>query len=160
MQQGPFWTPAGCFRTRGGKRDEQEIRLLRLLVPQSLCEAEGDKQDFGCQHLYTCCVRNTQLAVAGFANSGLLAVTDRGRWRLSRICSQAEISNHPVSRTCTHSKDEAEGRCNVCFKGRYVRLGCCKHKGCSMMSGFGLQQNSDTSREKIHKTQGNSVKEN
>lgn len=24
------------------------------------------------------------------------------------------------------------------FKERHVRLGCCKHKGCPKMSGFGL----------------------
>lgn len=61
---------------------------------------------------------------------------------------------------CIHRKDEAEGQCNVCFKGRYIRLGCCKHKGCSITSGFGLWQKSDASRQKIWKTQGISVNEN
>ena len=159
----PGQTPEGCFRARGGKRDKQEIRLWRLPVPQSLCKAEDDKEGFGWWLLYKCCARNSKLAAASFANPGPLAMVchRKGKRRLSRNCSHGEISIQLVSRTATHSKDEAEGRFNVWCKGRYTRPGCCKCKGCSMRSGFGLWQKSDASRQKKKsKMQGISINEN
>lgn len=72
--------------TRGGKRDKQETRLLRLSVPQSLCEPEDRQIGLWLMtFVQKCCAYNTKLAAAGFANSGPLAMVCYRKGKMKAI---------------------------------------------------------------------------